>query len=193
MAQRTVRSSWCASAWLLGTVVTAASASAPAPSALVQEDLKDAPRVAAWLKVNRGSAGRQHADQFLALGDRARRAGRWGAASKSFAESALLYPSPEALMAYGHALLHERAATRAAAGADLERQRADWAEIGLLYSSALAADDQVHTLKPAQREALAADASCLAKAAQGPTDPTGCVALSQYRAALRASAARPSR
>ncbi|NRF69437.1 hypothetical protein HLB44_20765 [Aquincola sp. S2] len=190
MVQRSVRLLFCASV-LLGSVATGAWASGGA--ALAADDLKNAQVVGAWLKANRGSAPREQANQFLALGERARRAGRWGAASKSFGESALLFPSPEALMAYGHALLHERAATRAAASAPADRQHADWQEIGALYSTALAADDQLHTLKPALRAALAADAGCLAKAAQGAADATNCAALRQYQAALRAPAARPSK
>ncbi|HSW04168.1 hypothetical protein [Aquabacterium sp.] len=141
--------------------------------------------MSAWLQQHR-SAPREQAATFSTLGDKARRAGRWGAASKSFGESALLYPAPDTLSAYGQALLHERAAVRGASGAPLAQQQGDWREASAIFATALAADDQVHTLKPAERKAIADDATCLAEAAKGGPAPASCAALRLYQAALRA-------
>jgi len=168
--------------------VTLAAAAPP----LSQADLQNPQAVGNWLKLHRSSAPREQANTFFQLGDKAFRARRWGAASKGYGESALLYPSPEALSAYARALLNERAVSRTThpganppgRPAHAEAQQADWREASALLTTALAADDQLHTMKRPQRDALAADAACLARAAEGQPDPATCAPLRQYRSLL---------
>lgn len=183
MPRRLVRSLCCASAVALLSWAAAASVAATPVATLSPQDLQNSQAVGQWLKAHGRSAPRDQAQRFNELGQKAQRAGRWGAATKSFGESALLYPTPEVLSAYGHALLHERAGTRTAATGTAEQQQ-DWQEVGRIYAAALAADDELRQLKPAQRQALAADAACLAQAAQGRPEPASCPALRLYQAAL---------
>lgn len=183
MPRRLVQSLCCASAVALLSWAAAASVAATPMAMLSPQDLQDSQAIGRWLKAHGRSAPRDQAQRFNELGQKAQRAGRWGAAMKNYGESALLYPGPEVLSAYGHALLHERASTRTATTGATSHQQQDWQEVGQVFAAALAADDELHQLKPAQREALATDAACLAQAAQGRPEPASCPALRLYQAA----------
>lgn len=168
MPQRLACLSWTASA--LGWTALAVASGGLAP-ALSQDDLEKPEVVRSWLERNR-QAPRDQAQAFQRSAERARAQGRWGAAAKGYAEAALVFPTPELLSAYAETLLRERGAMRSAASAASER-RTDWERGAAILRTALAADDVLHSLRPAQRQAQATDADCLAAAASsGHADAT---------------------
>lgn len=179
-----------------GTVVAQAAPGTPAAAVpapvLRPTELRDARAVGRWLEAHR-AAPRTEAEAFQRLGDKASTSRRWGAASKAYGESALLYPAPDVIAAYARALLQERAQTHAAQKAPFDQQQAAWVEASQLLTSALAADDVLRQWKPAQRQSVTADASCLANAAarsspvatpEAATEAARCAPLRAYRAAL---------
>lgn len=207
MARPLVRPLCCASALaapLLACTVALASAGgamAAAPTAppatpsaapvLRPTELRDARAVGRWLEAHR-NVPRTEAEAFQRLGDKAASGRRWGAASKAYGESALLYPAPDVIAAYARTLLQERGQTHAAQKVSADQHQAAWVEASQLLNSAMAADDVLRQLKPAQRQALAADASCLANAAarsspaatpEAAAEAARCAPLRAYRAA----------
>ncbi len=99
---------------------------------------------------------------FLVQARRSMSSDDWGTAAKAFGESAVLYPTPEALSGYAEARLRGwmqwSNPQPNLAGAKLLALR----EAHGVYSSALAADDLLSALSPATRAAILRRRDCIA-------------------------------
>ncbi len=162
------------------------NAAGVASSALAQGDLEKPEVVRSWLESNR-NAPRSDAQAFRVAAERARASGRWGAAAKGYAEAALVYPTPELLRAYAETLLRDRIAVSARSSAPTASvRRTDWERGAAILRAALAADDVLRSLAPAQRRDLVANSDCLAAAARSGQMVTTCTLLRTNDPASRA-------
>lgn len=142
---------------------SSADAGERVPRFLTQQELEEPAQVTAWLKLNIG-----HVDQRRAaishkegLADVARNS--LGGALKGFGESAIWYPTPQALDTYAdHAALYY-GRLRAARKNYAEYQDRDLRSFEMLYRSALASDDVLSLLGAAQRAQIAAKVECVAR------------------------------
>ena len=104
----------------------------------------------------------------------------WDAASKSYGEAMLLYPSPEAILNYTNAQYKMLKRIRGRDG-DLEQKKlSDMSTFLHHYRSAMAADEVLHTLTDNQRKELKTGIDCLEKYTTAKQFQSACKVLTDY-------------
>jgi hypothetical protein len=115
MGEQLVRRSWTRRGLLFsahavraiaaGTAVAVAAPAAVAHTELKLADLESPETVSTWLRQHGNKADRSMAKRMFDIGALARdQRNNWGPAYKGFAESALIFPAPEALAEYANAM-----------------------------------------------------------------------------------------
>ena len=132
---------------------------------LTQQDLENPDAIVAVLKKGVSKENKATANTFyqqgIALRAETMKGKRgWGAAAKTFGESALYNPSPLALMDYVHAILRDFGSWHPARKTkDMQTKQLAWAL--QIYRSAQAADNLLPELSDKQRSELNEFVSCL--------------------------------
>ena len=129
---------------------------------LEQEDLGNPEVITAWLKENSGKADKTNARWFFEYGVKAKIEKRSGPAGKAFAESAVRYPTPQAINEYADLKLRMLGEIRARTAEGKRHWKSDLTSIAALYQSALAADAVLNTLGTTEKENTRKNAGCLA-------------------------------
>jgi hypothetical protein len=158
MQKRLARSLWCASSLILLSGLLGAGT--PAQGEWNQRALSQPEAVSAWLQANTQTADRRMAQLSFEMGMKAQKQGRWSPAVKAFAESALDFPTPAALVGYADNQLRSLSSVRAR-NKDTSKAKDDLASALALYRSALAADAQLKQLAAPALAELKADEACL--------------------------------
>lgn len=147
MPKQLVRSLWFASALLL----PCACAFGDDPPVLGQSDLKKPAAVSQWLKENGAIADKARAKAMFGAGVKAKEQKRFGPAAKAFGESAIYYPTPEAIREFADAELLTLGGIRER-NKDRKWQKKSYLSSALsLYQSALAADSVLRTLSAEEK------------------------------------------
>jgi len=155
----------------------------PLDPALAQEDLERPEVVAAWLKANAASANRKREEAFIQMAKDAARQRNWGAAAKGFGQSAMHFPTPQALRGYADASLRVYGPVRARTG-ETFREKSDLAGAQRVLDTAAAADAVLNELSPADKRALEQDRACLQSYLEdnlAPADAARCAPIAAYR------------
>ena len=172
----------CASSLL---VVSMAGAQERTRLHMEQGQLEDPALVSAWLKKNAALADRQRAAQFHAFGAQEEQRGSLSTALKAYGESALWMPSPQALRTVADLAVRYYGQGRAANKSYAEGRKTDLIFFEKLYRSALASDDVLATLNPAERLRIEANADCLATYRRNGTGYATCPPLQAYHPGKR--------
>jgi len=149
------------------------------PPMLQQEALSKPELITGWLKQN-AAADRRDADWFFKTGVKAMTDRRWSLAAKAFGDSALRFPTPQALMEYADAWLHMLHEIRSSPGNAPVAAEPDLAHAEKIFRSALAANALLNSLNAREKEQTEQDATCLASYIQSHVE-TDCRPLHLYR------------
>jgi hypothetical protein len=147
---------------------------------LTQSQLYEPAQVASWLKENAGKADKTRATQFFDSAVKQKAQHRWGPAGKSFAESALHYPTPRALNEYAEIMLLFLGQERRRDGDLPAHAISDLRFSELLYRSSIAADSVLHTMSADERQRTRENADCLAAYLRDRTGLATCRPLHRY-------------
>jgi hypothetical protein len=145
--------------WLLSSLLSCSSAQTF--SYLTQKQLRDAQFVSDWLKTNISNLDQKGATTYFNLGMKYKKEKYWSAAAKSFGESAIRYPSPQALIHYAQANSLSLSAARAREKSTDQFKLADMRSALQIYKSASAADAVLNTLSSVEKNQLQANIGCL--------------------------------
>lgn len=146
------------------------------PRLLTPAQLEEPEQVSAWLKQHAAVADQRRAAVAHDEGVRDAQRNSRGAALKGFGESALWFPTPQALNAYADAMQRFLGSLRAHRKDRVKHLDSDLRRFERLYRSALASDGVLSSLSAEEREQTSANADCIAayrrtKAWQGPCAP----------------------
>ncbi len=169
MQKRLALSLWFASSIIL--LSGSSGASTTAQERWDQRALAKPEAVSAWLRENTKTADRLTAQRSLEFGIKAQKQGRWPVASKAFGDSALFFPTPEALIGCADNQLRDLSGVRAREK-DTSKTKDDLAWALAMYRSALAAEAQLKLLSAPALAQLKADEVCL-DAYLKATNPSG--------------------
>lgn len=147
---------------------------------LKQEQLQEPALVSAWLEKHAASADRKRAALAYDDGLAAARQHDLSGAVKSFGESAIRLPAPDALNAYADALILSIAGLREYRKDRAEHQEADLLTFEGVYRSALASDDIMRTLSAPARQQTIDNAECIADFRRNRTVLANCRPLARY-------------
>ena len=180
MERRSAVSRWFASAlWGLCAVSMACSAETPR---LTQDELEQPEAVVAWLKENASKANLAVAKGFYDRGLQAKQREDWGAAAKSFAESAIHYPTPKALSEYQDNMLRMLGSIRRREKTYEARWQGDLSGAEAGYRAALAADSVLNQLTDTERQQTRKNVECLAEYIKTRGKQHDCLPLQLYGA-----------
>ena len=180
MGKRSVVSLWFVSAlWGLCAVSTGCAAETPR---LNQDHLEQPDAVAAWLKENASKANLTVAKGFYDRGLQAKQRRDWGAAAKSFGESAIHYPTPKALNEYEDNMLRMLGSIRKRERTYEERLQGDLSRAEAGYRAALAADVVLNQLTDQERAQAGKNVECLAEYLKTHSKQSDCLPLQLYGA-----------
>ena len=158
MPKLSVRSLWFASVLAL----PAACAWGDGLPMLSQDDLKKPDVVSAWLKENSDKADKARAKMFFDAGVKAKSQKRPGPAGKAFGESAVYYPTPEAIREYADISLRTLGEIRERNKDRAQHMKSDLSSVLSLYQSTLASDAVLHTLSAEEKQQTRKNTDCLA-------------------------------
>lgn len=149
------------------------------PPMLQQDALSQPEAITDWLKQN-ANVDRTKAERFFNYGVKAKGEQRWSPASKAFGESAVHFPTPQALNEYANAWLHMIHRVRTSPGNAPTAAEPDLEHVEKIFRSALAANEVLNSLNAQEKEQIERDASCLTKYLQSHED-IDCRPLQIYR------------
>ena len=164
----------CASSLLAGAAARAA------PPMLSQGQLHEPAAVAGWLKEYGHGADRDGAALAHAEGVKDVQRRDFGAAVKGFGESALRYPSPQAILAYTDAQLRFLGGLRAHNKNRAKHQDSDLRLFESLYRSALASNAVLATMNASERRGVQGHADCIAAYRRAKAGAARCAPLLTY-------------
>jgi hypothetical protein len=178
MAKLSVWSPWLSSLFMFFSATVFSDAMQPGH--LEQRDLKKPAVISEWLKSNGATADKARAKLFFDEGLKDKKRGAWDPAAKSFGESALVYPTPHALIETANADLHALGNTRARKKNYAQKSRSDMTSVELIYRSALAADAVLNTLNTEEKKQTQQNADCLTAFIQSGKIQPDCLPLQAY-------------
>ncbi len=176
MPKPLVRSLWFASVVALGS----GYAFGDDPPMLGQDDLKKPATVSAWLKENGDKADKARAKTMFAAGLQAKAEKRFGPAGKAFGESAIYYPTPEAIHEYADVQLHTLGEIRERNKDRGQHMKSDLSSALSLYQSVLASDTVLATMSAAEKQQTKQNVDCLAAYLRSEKASMPCPPLKAY-------------
>ncbi len=166
--------------WLCAGSLFACAAAFAASPMLSQAQLHEPAAVAGWLKEYGHGADREGAARAHAEGVRDVQRRDYGAAVKGFGESALRYPSPQAILAYTDAQLRFLGGLRAHNKNRAKHLDSDLRLFESLYRSALASNAVLSTLDAHERRAVQVHADCIVAYRRAKSGAARCAPLLVY-------------
>ena len=159
MVKQLALSLWFVSAILLPDVM--AQEITNTDKYLTDEELRNPEFVSNWLKTKGVTADKKDAERFLNYGLSAKKNPNWSGAAKTFGESMIRYPSPQALTEYADANLIMLGIVRAREKSVKQKMASDMKHALDFYKSALAADAVLDSLPKSEKERVRNNVDCL--------------------------------
>ena len=176
MEKHLAQSRWLISIFLL----PCAMAFALDELVLNQDDLYKPEVVSAWLKKNGAKADKARAKLFYDEGVKAKKRKNWGLAGKGFGDSALRYPTPQAINETAEVELRMLGEIRDRNKDRKVHLKSDLASAESLYRSALAADSVLNTLSVEDKQRTRQNAECVSAYVKTGTAQSACAPLQAY-------------
>ncbi len=166
---------------LFASAAYAADGAAPLKhDMLTIEQLEDAEYVKSWLMQKNRKIDQKSIDYLNKTAKEKERIGYWDAAAKTYGESALLYPSPEAILNRANAWYKMLKRIRER-DKELEQNKFDdMSRLLKYYRSAAAADSVLNTLSDPQKAEVQTNIECLEKYTTTKQFQPNCEVLTAY-------------
>ena len=147
---------------------------------LTDEQLEQPAQVSAWLKQHAANADKQTAKEMYQFGLKEMKRNSYDSATKAFGDSAIRFPTPQALNAYADARLRGLGGIREHNKNRSEHLDRDLRHVESIYRSALASDATVPAMSEQERVQTKAYLDCMVAYRRDRSGVATCPPLAAY-------------